>query len=416
MHYYTKADKFWKWNMNGLGYSKDGGTTYEVAITMDGAIVADFITAGVLNGDVIRAGRIQDVKNNNYWNLDTGEFRLSASAKVGESTVASKDDVDDLDDSFDQQKVFNRLTNNGVEQGIYLQNKKLYINAEYIATGVLQDSKGNVVFDLNNGKLTMKKGSIDLGNGNFTVDEEGNVFARRGTFAGTLAGAKGTFGGVVQAEDFLDSYGNSMMNGTKFSSKYLDLYGLTITNKSTGTVTFKVDGSSRQVTINGKVIMGAGSSINWATVSNSNIESNPAYSLAGDAKTLANDAYEWAELAYSAAARAHAEASKAYKMADSIEMPSYITSTYIDQTTIKSPVIEGGEFYGEEFNIIAGSNCGSFNLYGPYSSSRYHIFAIEYFESDTPFVNISSPCGGTIRFMGNLDFSDANVVGLEGGS
>ena len=51
-------------------------------------------------------------------------------------------------------------------------------------------------------------------------------------------------------------------------------------------------------------------------------------------------------------------------MADSIEMPRYIKSTYIDSTTIRSPVIEGGEFYGEEFNIIAGSDYGSFNLYG----------------------------------------------------
>ncbi len=414
---YTKADKFWKWNMNGLGYSKDGGATYEVAITMDGAIVADFITAGVLNGDVIRAGRIQDVKNNNYWNLDTGEFRLSASAKVGESTVASKDDVDDLDDSFDQQKVFNRLTNNGAEQGIYLQNKKLYINAEYIATGVLQDSKGNVVFDLNSGKLTMKKGSIDLGNGNFTVDEEGNVFARRGTFAGTLAGAKGTFGGVVQAEDFLDKYGNSMMDlaKKKFTADYLDLYGITVTNKNTGAVTFKVDGSSGQVTINGNITMGAGSSINWATVSNQNLNDNPAYSLANKAQTKANSAYSLADDAYDKAHSAYNKAAQAYTMANSIDMPSYITSTYIDKTTIKSPVIEGGKFYGEEFNVIAGSNYGSFNLYGPYERSRYHIFSIEYFESETPFVNISSPCGGTIRFMGNLDFSDANVMNLNTG-
>lgn len=52
---YTKADKLWKWNMNGLGYSNDGGKTYGLAITMDGSIVADYITTGVLNANVIRA-------------------------------------------------------------------------------------------------------------------------------------------------------------------------------------------------------------------------------------------------------------------------------------------------------------------------------------------------------------------------
>ena len=57
---YTKADKLWKWNMNGLGYSNDGGKTFGLAITMDGSIVADYITTGVLNADVIRAGTLKD--------------------------------------------------------------------------------------------------------------------------------------------------------------------------------------------------------------------------------------------------------------------------------------------------------------------------------------------------------------------
>ena len=113
-------------------------------------------------------------------------------------------------------------------------------------------------------------------------------------------------------------------------------------------------------------------------------------------------------------------------LADSIEMPGYIKSTYIDQTTIRSPVIEGGEFYGEEFNIIAGSDFGSFNLYGPFGSSRYHMLAIEYFEGDAPLINIYSPCGGYITigqrrngivyFEGIVDFSAADVQGLDLGT
>ena len=56
---YTQAERLWKWNMNGLAYSDDGGETWGLAITMDGAIVADFITAGTLNGDLIQAGTIE---------------------------------------------------------------------------------------------------------------------------------------------------------------------------------------------------------------------------------------------------------------------------------------------------------------------------------------------------------------------
>lgn len=349
---YTKADKLWKWNMNGLGYSNDGGKTFGLAITMDGSIVADYITTGVLNADVIRAG-------------------------------------------------------------------------------TLKDYGGNFILDFETGKLTMKRGSINIGNGNFTVDEEGNLYARRGTFAGTLSGAKGTFGGqlvaasgdfkgVVQASDFLDRYGRSMMSGDKFASDYLDLYGLTIRNKNTGATTFAVS-STGVITINGNITMGAGSTINWAAVSNQNLNYNPAYSLADTANTRANRALSDAADAYDLADAAYYRANQAYKMADSIELPSYIRSTYIDSTTIRAPVIEGGEFYGGEFNVIAGGNAGSFNLYGPYGSSRYHMFCIEYYDADVwgPYVYISSPCGGTIcfngrvEFTGSVDFSSARVDGID---
>ena len=39
------ASKVWQWNINGLGYSSNGvNGPYEIAMTKDGRIVADFIT------------------------------------------------------------------------------------------------------------------------------------------------------------------------------------------------------------------------------------------------------------------------------------------------------------------------------------------------------------------------------------
>lgn len=60
---------------------------------------------------------------------------------------------------LDQQEIFDRLTNNGQTQGLYLQNGKLYINASYVKAGILSGVR------------------INNGSGTFTVDENGNVTA-----------------------------------------------------------------------------------------------------------------------------------------------------------------------------------------------------------------------------------------------
>ena len=72
------AKKVWRWNLNGLGYSSSGiDGPYGLAMTMDGSIVADFITTGSLSADLITAGILKDALNKSYWNMKTGEIHVT---------------------------------------------------------------------------------------------------------------------------------------------------------------------------------------------------------------------------------------------------------------------------------------------------------------------------------------------------
>lgn len=49
-----QAQKVWRWNINGLGYSSTGiNGPYGIAMTQDGQIVADFITTGTMSAERI---------------------------------------------------------------------------------------------------------------------------------------------------------------------------------------------------------------------------------------------------------------------------------------------------------------------------------------------------------------------------
>lgn len=49
----STAQKVWRWNLGGLGYSNNGvDGPFELAMTQDGVFVADFIKAGVIQADV----------------------------------------------------------------------------------------------------------------------------------------------------------------------------------------------------------------------------------------------------------------------------------------------------------------------------------------------------------------------------
>ncbi len=161
-----KGDGSWDWRTFGTG---DG-------------FVADCIVSGNLLADLITTGTITDRAGTNYWDLDSGEFRLSAGATVGGDTVqeiasAAADSAldsanaytDALDQSLDQEAVFDRLTGGGETQGIYLTDGRVYVNGTFIRSGTIDaslvragtisDAAGSNFWDLETGELSMSAGA-----------------------------------------------------------------------------------------------------------------------------------------------------------------------------------------------------------------------------------------------------------------
>lgn len=306
----------WAINVNGrgqrlaAGLTSDGQWDWRTFFT-GGMVTADVINAGTMKADRVRAGLLTDEKGNNFWDLTSGEFSLSAGAKLGDTSVEdlfsgldeldktmdgiaedgiiteaehaavskilqtvekesedleseynslynssyldaqfkavlrtqyeavfsangthgklllriqnvldtttaeelsdamqlyemaysdyaasiktynsaarqasnmieqkqAQDKVDALDDSLTQRDVFNRLTNNGATQGIYLSGGKVYINATYIETGTISDRYGRSTWNLNTGSLTtnyMTANNIDA-NGTFECGSASNL-------------------------------------------------------------------------------------------------------------------------------------------------------------------------------------------------------------------------------------------------
>lgn len=91
---------------------------------------------------------------------------------VDSSSVDSK--IKAYDTSLGQTEVFNKLTNGGADQGIYIKDGKLYINASYILAGMLAgkyiNAKGITVKDKDN-------------NVTLSIDDNGNVTLRVSSFS-----------------------------------------------------------------------------------------------------------------------------------------------------------------------------------------------------------------------------------------
>lgn len=97
--------------------------------------------------------------------------------------TAARSYVDTFEGELTQTYIFNKLTNNGQKQGLYLSNGLLYINATYMKTGIITGKRS--YWNLDTGQFVMTDA-----NNNETVyfDGDGGSNLLTGTFQTGLSG------------------------------------------------------------------------------------------------------------------------------------------------------------------------------------------------------------------------------------
>lgn len=187
----STATKIWRWNLSGLGYSSDGGQTYGLAITKEGEIVADYMSVGILRSRESNSPKFYLDLDNGVLKANFAELSISglaaatqsyadgkasaaqsaaevtaaadATSKANAAQSAAESYADSAISTYntglDQTAVFNKLTNNGALQGLFMLNNELYMNCTYLNGGVITGQE------------------INNGSGTFTVDAAGNVVA-----------------------------------------------------------------------------------------------------------------------------------------------------------------------------------------------------------------------------------------------
>lgn len=258
------------------------------------------------------------------------------------------------------------------------------IESDYLYAG-----SGNNYVALNgsgtntNSSYAIWAGATSPTSAKFSVKKDGTLYAKDGTFGGTLSAAR--VSGALKAAD-----GNSWIEGL----------GITVNNG-----VFMVD-QAGNVTMNGNLTLKNGA-ITWANL-NSSVTSK------------ITEAQEAADAAYDEALSASSDAYYAERLARRIANGEFSGGTFINGQEIYSPTIYADEFVVKP-ETKGGSNwTGGYSLYGYFGSTMYHMLKISYADTGfSPEVEFWSPAGayaywgfGRTTLSGYLDFSSATVEGL----
>lgn len=111
------ATNVWRWNRAGLGFSSTGYFgQYGLAMTMDGNIVADFITTGILTANIIRAGTLRNSDGSFVIDLEGNTVEIKALKDLA-TVVSGKIDGNDVETIVKQSATSWGISINGKLSG-----------------------------------------------------------------------------------------------------------------------------------------------------------------------------------------------------------------------------------------------------------------------------------------------------------
>lgn len=220
----------WKMTAEAFAVSTDGGETYNAGMTVDGDTIVRILTAVGVNADWLKTGAFRVEKNGRTMvnmDIDTGTVDIVADS----FSLSSGDTIGDIAqgavDAQTQTDIFNKLTNGGKSNGIYLADGELYVNASYIQTGLLSADR------IYGG--TLRVGGAGNGDGKLLVtdstdgaigriDNTGAHF-EKGSFRGEVVSDNGSFfakidNGVLQG----GQSGKSVTGYIGFNSYHQGVY------------------------------------------------------------------------------------------------------------------------------------------------------------------------------------------------
>lgn len=189
---YTKA----------FGTTDEGGTYGSYADKVDKVLqckTAEDLKAAMYEYDSAYGAYSSAVK-------DYAEAATGARHAIEQQNAADYADgiLSAYDEQMDQKAIFDRLTKGGTEQGIYMQNDRVYINASYMSTGTIADAKGRNSWNLKEGVLKTNYMTANNITANGTFKCGYTNWYTMLTSAGELAGYRTTNGSTPTKVGYID--------------------------------------------------------------------------------------------------------------------------------------------------------------------------------------------------------------------